>query len=210
MRDAGYETVLGLQDGQGRVVSTIVKRLIDEHWEHHRLYTGVCSNYLCDLQPGDTVSGIAAQFGMEPGPVRTIVRSAVLWGPPQLIAIASASLLPQRTAQWLTSGFLLTMAVVIPMSGSLLQRHTVRGIYAVSMALFCTGTLVAALAPGFAVLLVGRIIQACGTAVMMPLLMTTVIAVFIGGSLPGQSGLRGSGQPAAGPWDGFIFTNVMR
>lgn len=43
------------EDGQGRVVSTIVKRLIDEHWEHHRLYTGVCSNYLCDLQPGDTV-----------------------------------------------------------------------------------------------------------------------------------------------------------
>ncbi len=82
-----------------------------------------------------------------------------------------------RAAQWLTSGFLLTMAVVIPMSGSLLQRHTVRGIYAASMALFCTGTLVAALAPGFAVLLVGRIIQACGTAVMMPLLMTTVMSL---------------------------------
>lgn len=74
------------------------------------------------------------------------------------------------TAQWLTSGFLLTMAVVIPMSGSLLQRFPVRGIYLVSMMLFCTGTLVAALAPGFAVLLAGRIVQACGTAVMMPLL----------------------------------------
>ena len=59
-----------------------------------------------------------------------------------------------RTAQWLTSGFLLTMAVVIPMSGSLLQRFPVRTIFVASMTLFCTGTLVAALAPGFAVLLV--------------------------------------------------------
>ena len=82
-----------------------------------------------------------------------------------------------RTAQWLTSGFLLTMAVVIPMSGSLLQRFPVRTIFVASMTLFCTGTLVAALAPGFAVLLAGRIIQACGTAVMMPLLMTTVMSL---------------------------------
>lgn len=82
-----------------------------------------------------------------------------------------------RTAQWLTSGFLLTMAVVIPMTGSLLQRFSVRGSYLASMALFCTGTLVAALAPGFPVLLVGRIIQAGGTAIMMPLLMTTVMSL---------------------------------
>ncbi len=58
-----------------------------------------------------------------------------------------------RTAQWLTSGFLLTMAVVIPMSGSLLQRFPVRAIFVASMSLFCVGTLVSALAPGFTVLL---------------------------------------------------------
>ncbi len=55
--------------------------------------------------------------------------------------------IPARTAQWLTSGFLLTMAVVIPMSGSLLQRFPVRAIFVASMSLFCAGTLVAALAP---------------------------------------------------------------
>lgn len=81
------------------------------------------------------------------------------------------------TAQWLTSGFLLTMAVVIPMCGSLLQRFSVRGVYLASMALFCTGTLISAVAPGFPVLLAGRIVQACGTAVMVPLLMTTVMTL---------------------------------
>jgi DHA2 family lincomycin resistance protein-like MFS transporter len=79
------------------------------------------------------------------------------------------------TAQWLTSGFLLTMAVVIPITGFLLQRFPPRSVYLTSMLLFSTGTLVSALAPGFPVLLAGRIVQATGTAVMVPLLMTTVL-----------------------------------
>ncbi len=79
------------------------------------------------------------------------------------------------TAQWLTSGFLLTMAVVIPITGFLLQRFPPRRVYLVSMLLFTAGTLVSALAPGFPVLLAGRVVQAAGTAVMVPLLMTTVL-----------------------------------
>lgn len=43
------------EDGQGRLVSTTVKRTIAEHWETHRLFLGVCSNYLCDSQPGDEI-----------------------------------------------------------------------------------------------------------------------------------------------------------
>ncbi|AGM06838.1 DHA2 family efflux MFS transporter permease subunit [Amycolatopsis keratiniphila] len=82
---------------------------------------------------------------------------------------------PTTTVQWLTSGFLLTMAVVIPTTGFLLERFTPRQVFLASLTLFSTGTLVSALAPGFALLLTGRVIQACGTAVMLPLLMTTVM-----------------------------------
>ncbi|MER6669136.1 DHA2 family efflux MFS transporter permease subunit [Amycolatopsis japonica] len=82
---------------------------------------------------------------------------------------------PTTTVQWLTSGFLLTMAVVIPTTGFLLERFTPRQIFLASLTLFSVGTLVSALAPGFALLLTGRVIQACGTAVMLPLLMTTVM-----------------------------------
>lgn len=81
------------------------------------------------------------------------------------------------TAQWLTTGFLLTMAIVIPATGYLLQRFHVRTLFFTAMGLFTAGTIVAAMAPGFAVLLLGRVIQASGTAVMMPLLMTTVLTV---------------------------------
>lgn len=44
------------EDGQGRVVATTVKRLIGEHWETRKLFTGVSSNFLCDLKAGDRVT----------------------------------------------------------------------------------------------------------------------------------------------------------
>jgi ferredoxin--NADP+ reductase len=43
------------EDGSGNVVATTVKRTIDEHHETGKLFLGVCSNYLCDLRPGDPV-----------------------------------------------------------------------------------------------------------------------------------------------------------
>lgn len=117
-----------------------------------------------------------------------------------------------RTAQWLTSGFLLTMAVVIPMSGSLLQRFPVRTIFMASMSLFCVGTLIAAMAPGFTVLLAGRIVQACGTAVMVPLLMTTVMKLIPAdrrGQTMGTISIVIAVAPAVGPTlSGFILGSL--
>lgn len=79
------------------------------------------------------------------------------------------------TVQWLTSGFLLTMAVVIPTTGFLLERFTPRQIFLASLTLFSLGTVACALAPNFGMLLFGRVVQASGTAVMLPLLMTSVM-----------------------------------
>ncbi|MCR2800559.1 DHA2 family efflux MFS transporter permease subunit [Microbacterium sp. zg-Y818] len=81
------------------------------------------------------------------------------------------------TAQWLTTGFLLTMAIVIPLTGYLLARFPLRGVYLAAMSLFTLGTLIGALAPGFEMLLAGRVVQASGTAIMMPLLFTTVLSI---------------------------------
>ncbi|WP_082900162.1 DHA2 family efflux MFS transporter permease subunit [Rhodococcus phenolicus] len=85
--------------------------------------------------------------------------------------------IPASTAQWLTTGFLLTMAVVIPITGYLFQRFTLRQMFIASMGVFSLGTLLAAAAPGFGLLLAGRVTQAVGTAIMLPLLMTTVLRV---------------------------------
>ncbi|HET6710725.1 DHA2 family efflux MFS transporter permease subunit [Amycolatopsis sp.] len=82
---------------------------------------------------------------------------------------------PTTTVQWLTSGFLLTMAVVIPTTGFMLERFSARQVFLFSLSAFSVGTVLCALAPGFGLLMAGRVVQACGTAVMLPLLMTTVM-----------------------------------
>jgi DHA2 family lincomycin resistance protein-like MFS transporter len=79
--------------------------------------------------------------------------------------------------QWLTTAFLLTMSVVIPITGFMLQRMNTRPVFIWAMSLFTLGTLTAVLAPNLQVLVLARIIQACGTAIMMPLLMTTAMTL---------------------------------
>lgn len=106
------------------------------------------------------------------------------------------------TVQWLSTAFLLTMAVVIPMTGDLLQRLTTRTVFTLAMSLFSLGTLVAGLAPSFVPLLVGRVVQAAGTAVMMPLLMTTILRLVpqhVRGRVLGTVSIVISVAPALGP-----------
>lgn len=77
--------------------------------------------------------------------------------------------------QWLTTGYLLTLAVLIPATGFVMRKFHMRTIFLTSMSLFAVGTALAALAPGVGVLFAGRLVQAAGTAVFLPLLMTTVM-----------------------------------
>lgn len=79
--------------------------------------------------------------------------------------------------QWLTTVFLLTVSVVIPVTGFLLQRINTRPVFVLAMSLFTLGTLIAALASNLEVLVLARVIQASGTAIMFPLLMTTVMTL---------------------------------
>ncbi len=119
---------------------------------------------------------------------------------------------PETTAQWLTTGFMLTMAVVIPTTGFLLDRFTTKAIFVTALLFFTVGTLVAALAPTFAILLIGRIIQAVGTALVMPLLMTvtlTVVPAHRRGSMMGIISIVISVAPALGPTvSGFILNSL--
>src|SRR3954470_7608095 len=107
-----------------------------------------------------------------------------------------------RSAQWLSTAFMLTMAVVIPVTGWFLQRVTMRQAFAIAMTVFCAGTLLATVAPTFPVLLGARVVQAGGTAVMMPLLMTTLMTIVPEhdrGRVMGNVTLAMSVAPALGP-----------
>jgi len=118
---------------------------------------------------------------------------------------------PPELGQWLTSAFMLTMAVVIPTTGFLLQRLTTRQAFLLAMALFTAGTLICLVAPGFTMLLIGRIVQAAGTAIAMPLLMTTVMRVVPAharGRIMGRVGIVISLAPAIGPTLAGVLLDV--
>ncbi|MGI6878024.1 DHA2 family efflux MFS transporter permease subunit [Microbacterium sp. gxy059] len=110
--------------------------------------------------------------------------------------------IPPEQGQWLTSAFMLTMAVVIPTTGFLLQRFTTRQVFLAAITLFSLGTAICLVSPGFLLLLVGRVVQAAGTGIMMPLLMTTmmnVVPAHSRGRMMGRVGLVMSLAPAIGP-----------
>ncbi|WP_435741665.1 MDR family MFS transporter [Nocardioides sp. SYSU DS0663] len=107
-----------------------------------------------------------------------------------------------RAAQWVSTAFMLSMAAVIPVTGWFLQRVSTRTAYATAMGVFLTGTAISAVAPVFEVLLLGRVVQAAGTAVMMPLLMTTLMTVVPEsqrGRVMGNVTMAISVAPALGP-----------
>lgn len=106
------------------------------------------------------------------------------------------------TAQWLTTAFLLTMAIVIPVTGWLLTRFSLRSVFLAAMTSFSIGTLIAATAPVFGVLIGGRVVQAVGTALMMPLLITTILNLVEPerrGRMMGTISIVISVAPAIGP-----------
>lgn len=106
------------------------------------------------------------------------------------------------TGQWLTTGFLLTMSVVIPTTGFLLQRFNHRSLFMFAIISFLVGTVIAVIAPSFVFLLLARIIQALGTAIILPLLMTTtltLVPVHKRGTIMGLNSIVIGVGPAIGP-----------
>ncbi|WNS82444.1 DHA2 family efflux MFS transporter permease subunit [Domibacillus sp. DTU_2020_1001157_1_SI_ALB_TIR_016] len=104
--------------------------------------------------------------------------------------------------QWLSTGYMLVNGVLIPASAFFIQRFTNRSLFLTAMALFTAGSVLATLSPTFGVLLAARMIQASGSAIMMPLLMNVMLASFPverRGAAMGIFGLVMITAPAIGP-----------
>ena len=116
------------------------------------------------------------------------------------------------TGQWVTTGYLLTLAVLIPATGFVMRRLHLRTVFLGSMSIFAVGTAICAFAPTFGVLLGGRLIQAVGTAVFMPLLMTTamrLIPVSRRGQIMALVVAVPAIAPAVGPgMSGFVLSQL--
>ncbi|MGG1217898.1 DHA2 family efflux MFS transporter permease subunit [Priestia endophytica] len=108
----------------------------------------------------------------------------------------------ETTAQWLTTGYLLTLGVLVPISGLILQWFTTRQLFMTSLVFSIIGTFIAAIAPTFSVLMIARVVQAVGTALLLPLMFNTILVIIPPhkrGRSMGIIGLVIMFAPAVGP-----------
>ncbi len=94
---------------------------------------------------------------------------------PRIMQVFSLS---ENTGQWVTTIFMLVNGVMIPITAFLIETFTTRKLFLSAMGLFTAGTVVCGFSPSFAVLIIGRVIQASGAGIMISLTMTTVLTVY--------------------------------
>lgn len=115
------------------------------------------------------------------------------------------------TVQWLTTGFMMVNGIMIPVSAWLSTRFNSKWLYIAAMMVFFAGTIVCYIAPSFAILLIGRLIQALGVGVTMPLLQTIMLSIFPPakrGTAMGLAGIVIGLAPALGPTlSGWVIDN---
>lgn len=106
------------------------------------------------------------------------------------------------SAAWLTTGYLLVLAVLVPLSSYLVRWFTTRQLVVAAVMFAVIGSLMAALAPNFAVLLAGRFVQALATGIILPLMFSVVMLIFPvqkRGAVMGIVGIILTAGPALGP-----------
>ena len=115
------------------------------------------------------------------------------------------------TVQWLTTGFLMVNGIMIPISAWLTTRVPSKRLYLTAMSFFLLGTILCFTANSFEMLLAGRLTQALGVGVTMPLLQTMMLTIFPAnrrGTAMGLAGLVIGVAPAIGPTlSGWIIDN---
>ncbi|MGY3766268.1 MDR family MFS transporter [Vagococcus vulneris] len=106
------------------------------------------------------------------------------------------------TVQWLTTGFMLVNGIMIPITAWTMNKFTSKSLYLFAMIVFLLGTIQCFLAPNFEFLLLGRLIQAIGVGISMPLLQTIMLTIFPPekrGAAMGMTGIVIGLAPALGP-----------
>ncbi|PIO82336.1 MFS transporter [Loigolactobacillus backii] len=106
------------------------------------------------------------------------------------------------TVQWLTTGFTLVNGIMIPITAWLINRFNSKYLYISAMTIFTIGTWMCYVAPNFSILLSGRLVEAVGVGISMPLMQTLALSIFPPekrGAAMGATGLAIGLAPAIGP-----------
>jgi len=115
------------------------------------------------------------------------------------------------TVQWLSTGYLLAIGIMMPISALFLYKFSSKKLYISSLVIFMLGSAIAYLSPNFGLLLTGRIIQAISVGIIMPFMQNIIILIFPiekRGTAMGLAGVVIALAPAIGPTlSGWIIDN---
>lgn len=114
--------------------------------------------------------------------------------------------------QWITTGYLLVLALIIPTSAYLKRRFATRSLFTAAISSFLAGTLLAAWSPYFNVLLIGRLLQGIGTGIALPMMFNIILEQVPGerlGFVIGIASLITAMAPAVGPSLGGMIVSYF-
>ncbi|HIA7022278.1 TPA: DHA2 family efflux MFS transporter permease subunit [Staphylococcus aureus] len=115
------------------------------------------------------------------------------------------------TGQWLLTGFMLVNGILIPITAYLFNKYSYRKLFLVALVLFTIGSLICAISMNFPIMMVGRVLQAIGAGVLMPLGSIVIITIYPPekrGAAMGTMGIAMILAPAIGPTlSGYIVQN---
>lgn len=115
------------------------------------------------------------------------------------------------TGQWLMTGFMLVNGILIPITAYLFNKYSYRKLFLVALVLFTIGSLICAISMNFPIMMVGRVLQAIGAGVLMPLGSIVIITIYPPekrGAAMGTMGIAMILAPAIGPTlSGYIVQN---
>nr|WP_263314876.1 DHA2 family efflux MFS transporter permease subunit [Mammaliicoccus sp. Marseille-Q6498] len=197
----------------------------DSHEEHHHEHTELSDRgaEINEDEPiNEQIKKSHVNFVFGKGVTRNKILLAMMFG--MFIAILNQTLLnvalpvinnefsiSTSTGQWLMTGFMLVNGILIPISAFLISKYSYRRLFIIAMMLFTIGSLLCAISFNFPMMMTGRVIQAVGAGVLMPLGSNVFMTIFPPekrGAAMGTLGIAFILAPAIGPTlSGWIVQN---
>lgn len=114
------------------------------------------------------------------------------------------------TGQWLTSGFSLAVGIILPLTAFLIRRFPTKKLYLTGIGLFIAGSAVNMAASSFAVMMVGRVLQAFGNGLLLSMAQVVLLTIYPleqRGTVMGWYGLAVGAAPVIAPTFGGILVD---
>ncbi|PJM79867.1 DHA2 family efflux MFS transporter permease subunit [Bifidobacterium scaligerum] len=128
----------------------------------------------------------------------TIMATALTTALPPIVADLGITM---QVGQWLTSGYSLAMGIVMPLTAFLITRFPTKPLYLAGAVLFIVGSLICVVPVPFAVIMIGRVVQACGNGLLMSMAQVVLLTLYPDnrGTVMGWYGLAVGVTPVIAP-----------